>query len=125
MRKITVAALQLRFSDDMDADIAATADAVRGPGEQSANAILPAELFQGYYFCRHEHERFFARAVPVESHPAVEAMRKVARETKTYIPASFFEADGPHFYNSLAMIDPEGEVMGVYRKSHIPDGPGS
>ncbi len=121
---ITVAALQLAFTDDMDADIAATVAAVRGAATAGAQVILPPELFQGYYFCRHEHDRFFARAFPADAHPAIEAMQAVARDTGTYIPASFFERDGPHYYNSLAMIDDRGAVMGVYRKSHIPDGPG-
>ncbi len=121
---ITVAALQLAFSDDMAADIAATADAVRAAAARGAKVILPPELFQGHYFCRHEHDRFFARAFATAAHPAVTAMRQVARETGTYIPCSFFEADGPHYYNSLAMIDRRGDIMGVYRKSHIPDGPG-
>lgn len=124
MRNITVAALQLAFTDDMETDIAATANLVREAAENGAQVILPPELFQGHYFCRHEHERFFSRAFPVASHPAVEAMQAAARATRTYIPASFFEADGPHYYNSIAMIDPGGEIMGVYRKSHIPDGPG-
>jgi len=72
-----------------------------------------------------EHARaLFAKARPLESHPAVLAMRALAAELEIHIPTSFFEADGPHFYNSLAMIDDKGAVMGVYRKSHIPDGPG-
>ena len=121
---ITAAALQLSFSDDMDRDIAATADAVRVAAQAGAQVILPPELFQGYYFCRHERDAFFARAYPAGAHPAVEAMQAVARDTGTYIPASFFECDGQHYYNSLAMIDDRGQVMGVYRKSHIPDGPG-
>ena len=121
---ITAAALQLSFSDDMDRDIAATADAVRVAAQAGAQIILPPELFQGYYFCRHERDAFFARAYPAGAHPAVEAMQAVARDTGTYIPASFFERDGQHYYNSLAMINDRGQVMGVYRKSHIPDGPG-
>jgi N-carbamoylputrescine amidase len=124
MAEMTVAALQLAFTDDMDTDIANTAAAVRDAAAQGAQVILPPELFQGFYFCRHEHERYFARAFAAEKHPAVDAMRQVALETGTYIPASFFEADGPHYYNSLAMIDDRGGIMGVYRKSHIPDGPG-
>jgi N-carbamoylputrescine amidase len=124
MSKITVAALQLSFSDDMTADIAKTVSFVEQAAKQGAQVILPPELFQGYYFCRHEHERFFTRAYPVATHPAVTAMQKVAKALKVYIPTSIFEKDGPHYYNSLAMIDDEGEIMGVYRKSHIPDGPG-
>ena len=124
MREITVAGLQLAFTGDRDTDIATTAAAVRAAAAQGAQAILPPELFEGYYFCRHEDENLFARAMTLDSHPAVAAMREVARDTRTFIPCSFFEKDGPHHYNSLAMIDDGGMVMGVYRKSHIPDGPG-
>jgi len=86
--------------------------------------ILPPELFEGHYFCRVEDEGLFTRAKPVAEHKAVTAMQALAAELKVHIPASFFEADGPHHYNSLAMIGPDGKVAGVYRKSHIPDGPG-
>ena len=86
--------------------------------------VLPPELFEGPYFCKTEDEGLFATARPVDEHPAVLAMQTLAAELEIYIPTSFFEADGPHHYNSLAMIDDEGAVMGVYRKSHIPDGPG-
>jgi len=124
LSQITVGALQLAFTDDRDTDIANTARGVREAAAKGAQVILPPELFEGYYFCRHEREDQFARALPVDKHPAVEAMREVARQEKVYIPTSFFERDGPHHYNSLAMIDDRGQVMGVYRKSHIPDGPG-
>ena len=124
MTTLTVAGLQLAFSGDMDADIAHTAGAARAAAADGANLVLPPELFQGFYFCRHEHEWFFETAYPADRHPAVEAMREVARATRTHIPTSFFERDGPHHYNSLAMIDDTGQVLGVYRKSHIPDGPG-
>src|SRR3546814_4672626 len=121
---VTVAALQLAFSDDIQANIEAVSALVCEAAGKGAKIILPPELFEGHYFCRVEDEGLFARARPVEEHPAVLAMQKLAAELKVYIPTSFFEADGPHHYNSLAMIDDEGEVMGVYRKSHIPDGPG-
>lgn len=124
MREVTVAGLQLAFSDNRDADIAMTAAAVRAAAAAGAQVILPPELFEGHYFCRHEDESLFARARPLDKHPAVAAMREVARETRSFIPTSFFEKDGHHHYNSLAMIDDTGAVMGVYRKSHIPDGPG-
>jgi N-carbamoylputrescine amidase len=123
-RNITVAGLQLGFSGVRDADIAMTAAAVRDAAAAGAQVILPPELFEGHYFCRHEDEGLFGNALPLGKHPAVAAMQQVALETKTYIPASFFEKDGPHHYNSLAMIDDGGNIMGVYRKSHIPDGPG-
>ena len=124
MRNLTAAGLQLAFSGERDADIAMTAAAARAAAEAGAQVILPPELFEGHYFCRHEDENLFARALPVDRHPAVEAMREVARDTHTFIPCSFFEKDGPHHYNSLAFIGDDGMVQGVYRKSHIPDGPG-
>ncbi|PZN95626.1 MAG: N-carbamoylputrescine amidase [Alphaproteobacteria bacterium] len=123
-RNITVAGLQLAFTGVRDTDIAHTAAAVRAAAAAGAQVILPPELFEGHYFCRHEDESLFANALPLDQHPAVATMQQVALETKTYIPTSFFERDGPHHYNSLAMIDDGGNVMGVYRKSHIPDGPG-
>jgi N-carbamoylputrescine amidase len=124
MTSLTVAALQLAFTDDADENIAAVSALVREAAGKGAKLILPPELFEGHYFCRTQDEEHFARALPVETHPAVAAMRALAAELGVYIPTSFFEAEGHHHYNSLAMIDDRGDVMGVYRKSHIPDGPG-
>jgi len=124
MTELTVAALQLAFTNDMAANIAHVSDLVREAAGKGAQVILPPELFEGEYFCRVEDEGLFANAKPVGEHQAVLAMRKLAAELGVYIPTSFFEADGPHHYNSLAMIGPDGAVMGIYRKSHIPDGPG-
>ena len=124
MTEITVAALQLGFSTDINANIAKVRDAVREAAGRGARVILPPELFEGEYFCRVEDEGLFATAKPVDEHAAVLAMQALAAELKVTIPTSFFEADGPHYYNSLAMIGPDGAVQGVYRKSHIPDGPG-
>ena len=124
MTEITVAALQLAFSNDIDANIANVSRLVREAAGQGASVILPPELFEGEYFCRVEDEGLFANAAPVGEHKAVLAMQALAEALKVTIPTSFFEADGPHYYNSLAMIGPDGEIQGVYRKSHIPDGPG-
>ena len=119
-----VAALQLALGGDMDANIAGVSALVREAAAKGANIILPPELFEGPYFCQTQDERWFATARPVAEHKAVKAMQGLAAELNVYIPTSFFEADGPHFYNSVAMIGDDGNVMGVYRKSHIPDGPG-
>jgi N-carbamoylputrescine amidase len=119
-----VAALQTALSDDISANIARVTDLVREAAAKGAQVILPPELFEGHYFCQTQEERFFARAKPVGEHPAVLAMQALAAELGVCIPTSFYEADGPHYYNSLAMIDDAGRVMGVYRKTHIPDGPG-
>lgn len=124
MASLTVAALQLALADDIDANIAAVGELVRDAAARGAKVILPPELFEGHYFCQTEDEALFARARPVAEHRAVIAMQSLAAELGVFIPTSFFEADGPHHYNSLAMIDDHGAVMGVYRKSHIPDGPG-
>jgi N-carbamoylputrescine amidase len=124
MTKLHVAAVQLAFGDDTRANIAAVSELVREAAGRGAKLILPPELFEGPYFCRTQEERHFARALPAGEHPAVLAMQALAKELAVYIPTSFFEAEGHHHYNSLAMIDDWGQVMGVYRKSHIPDGPG-
>jgi N-carbamoylputrescine amidase len=124
MTKLHVAAVQLAFGDDTQANIAAVSELVREAAGRGAKLILPPELFEGPYFCRTQEEGHFARALPAGEHPAVLAMQALAKELAVYIPTSFFEAEGHHHYNSLAMIDDRGQVMGVYRKSHIPDGPG-
>ena len=124
MTKVTVAALQLAFSKDLDDNVAMVSDHVVKAAARGAKIVLPPELFEGHYFCKVEDEALFANAMPIGEHPAVAEMRKVAKAERVYIPTSFFERDGQHHYNSLAMIDDEGEIMGVYRKSHIPDGPG-
>jgi N-carbamoylputrescine amidase len=124
MTKLTVAALQLAFTDDTVANIRAVSDLVREAAGKGAEVVLPPELFEGPYFCRTEDESLFANARSVREHPSVLAMQELAAELKIWIPTSFFEADGPHFYNSLAMVGPDGKVAGLYRKSHIPDGPG-
>jgi len=124
MTNITVAALQVALNASEAQNIEAVTDLVAHAADNGAQIILPPELFEGPYFCRVEDEALFATARPVMEHPSVRAMAKLARSLGVAIPTSFFERDGPHYYNSLAMIDPDGQVLGVYRKSHIPDGPG-
>jgi N-carbamoylputrescine amidase len=125
MTAITVAALQLPLgSDDESANIAAVSALVEEAAGKGAQLILPPELFSGPYFCREEDEALFALARPTAEHPSVIAMQALAAKLKVTIPTSFFERDGHHYYNTLAMIGPDGEVQGTYRKSHIPDGPG-
>jgi N-carbamoylputrescine amidase len=125
MSEITVAALQLSLnSSDEGENIAAVSALVEDAATQGAQVVLPPELFSGPYFCKVEDEALFSIARPVNEHPSVIAMKALAAKLKVAIPTSFFERDGHHYYNTLAMVGPDGEIMGTYRKSHIPDGPG-
>ncbi|MFM1895462.1 MAG: hypothetical protein RLZZ385_536 [Pseudomonadota bacterium] len=123
-RMITVAALQASYGDCMDDNIEKTIGLIRSAASRGAQVILPSELFQGLYFCTTQDERWFDTAFPAGSHPCVTRLQPLARELKVVIPVSIFERDGPHTYNSVVVLDHQGDIMGVYRKSHIPDGPG-
>ena len=125
MRTLKLAVLQLSLARaDERENIDAVAALVEEAAAQGAQVVLPPELFSGEYFCRDEDEALFALARPTAEHPSVVAMQALARKLGVAIPTSFFERDGHHYYNTLAMIGPDGELMGTYRKSHIPDGPG-
>jgi N-carbamoylputrescine amidase len=123
-REITVAAIQTAYGHDLASNIARTEGFVREAAKRGAQVILPSELFQGIYFCTKQEPHWFATAHPAREHPCVIALQKLARELGVVIPISFFERDGPRYYNSVAIADADGEILGVYRKSHIPDGPG-
>jgi len=123
-RTITVAAIQTSYGHDMKANIAKTEGFVREAAKRGADVILPSELFQGIYFPTRQDPKWFATAYPATEHPCVLALKALAKELKVVIPISFFEKDGPRYYNSVAVADADGRVLGVYRKSHIPDGPG-
>ena len=125
MRELTIAVLQLPLAHEQEGDnIAAVSTMVEEAARLGAQVILPPELFSGEYFCREEEEALFALARPTAEHPSVIAMRELAARLNVTIPTSFFERDGHHYYNTLAKIGPDGGIMGTYRKSHIPDGPG-
>lgn len=125
MTTVTLAALQLPLGSGVEAEnIAAVSALVEEAADKGARIILPPELFSGPYFCKTEEEELFALARPTAQHPSVIAMQDLAARLKVTIPTSFFERDGHHYYNTLAMIGPDGAIMGTYRKSHIPDGPG-
>ena len=123
-RTLKVAALQASFGLDLDANIARTAELIREAAGRGAQVILPPELFQGPYFCVAQEERWFKQAHPWREHPCVTALAPLAAELGVVLPISIFEREGPHYFNSLVMADADGSLLGVYRKSHIPDGPG-
>lgn len=123
-QNIKLAAIQLALNGDEKTNIEAVSDYIAAASNHGAQIILPPELFSSPYFCTEEDEVLFALAYPTQEHPSVRAMAKLARQLGVAIPTSFFERDGQHYYNSMAMITPDGEIIGIYRKSHIPDGPG-
>lgn len=123
-RTISVAAIQTSYGEDMAANIAKTAEFIREAAALGAQVILPSELFQGPYFCVSQEERWFAHAYSWREHPCVTALAPLAAELGVVLPISIFEREGPHYFNSLVMVDADGSLMGLYRKSHIPDGPG-
>ena len=123
-RKITLAILQSALTDDAATNIERVSKLVRQAAAKGADVILPSELFEGHYFCTSQEEENFARAHPWRESPAVKAMAKLAAELNVVIPVSIFEKAGPAYFNTVVMIDADGSLMGIYRKSHIPDGPG-
>ena len=123
-RKITLAVLQSALTDDSATNIKRVSELVREAASKGADVILPSELFEGHYFCTSQEEENFQRAHPWRESPAVKAMAKLAAELNVVIPVSIFEKAGPAYFNTVVMIDADGSLMGIYRKSHIPDGPG-
>lgn len=123
-RKVEVAVLQCELGGTRERNVARIEEMVREAVGRGAQVILAPELFEGPYFCKVEDEDVFAEARPAQGNTTIARFSALAAECGVAIPVSFFERDGHHYYNSLAMIDADGRVLGVYRKSHIPDGPG-
>ncbi|KAL5132023.1 N-carbamoylputrescine amidase [Glycine soja] len=123
-RTVVVSALQFACTDDVSTNIATAERLIRAAHKQGANIILIQELFEGYYFCQAQRVDFFQRAKPHKDHPTILRMQKLAKELGVVIPVSFFEEANNAHYNSIAIIDSDGTDLGIYRKSHIPDGPG-
>ena len=124
MRNVTVAATQFACSWDLPAN-ADRADAlVRQAAGQGAQVILVQELFAAPYFCITQRPEYFAMAQPMPGHPLIARFSALARELSVVLPCSYFERAGQAFFNSVAMIDADGRVLGNYRKTHIPQGPG-
>jgi N-carbamoylputrescine amidase len=122
--KVTYAAIQCSFSSHLNENVEKVVHFIETAVSKGAQVVLPPELFEGPYFCREEKAKFFEWARPVENHPTLALVQKLARKHRIVIPTSFFEREGQRYFNSLAMIGVEGQIQGVYRKSHIPDGPG-
>jgi len=124
MSQLTVAATQMSCTRDRDANIATAEKLVRSAHAKGAQLVLIQELFEAPYFCKDTDPEYMNLAQPVDENVAVKRMRKLAAELRVVLPVSIFERANNAQYNSLVMIDADGEILGVYRKSHIPDGPG-
>lgn len=124
MRKVKVATTQFACSKDADANVQKAEALVRQAAAEGARIILLQELFQTPYFCKDQRQELFALAHPAEGHPVLTRMGRVAAELGVVLPVSFFERANNAYYNSVMTIDAGGKQLGIYRKSHIPDGPG-
>jgi N-carbamoylputrescine amidase len=122
--KVTLAATQFACSTDADANLDTAERVVREAAGQGAQVILLQELFETPYFCKDHQAGHFGLARPMAGNPVVERFQALARELEVALPLSVFERANNAYFNSLAMIDADGSVLGVYRKSHIPEGPG-
>jgi N-carbamoylputrescine amidase len=124
MGELSLAVIQAAFDTDLAGNIARAQRLIREAAALGAQVILAPELFQGPYFCVRQEESWFASAHPWRDHPCVKALAPLAGELGVVLPISIFEREGPHYFNSLVMADADGSLLGLYRKSHIPDGPG-
>ena len=119
-----LSAIQMAMAEDVATNVATAERLVRDAAKQGAQVVLIPELFEGHYFCKDQTADDLKRAIPIEGHPTVEHFRAVARELGVVLPISVYERANNALFNTVAMIDADGAVMGIYRKSHIPDGPG-
>ena len=124
MTELAIAALQMAMTDDFDDNIATAERLVRDAARQGARVILIPELFEGPYFCKDQLPEHLARARPFDGHPTVAHFAGVAAELGVVLPLSLYERAGQARFNSVVVVDADGAVLGTYRKSHIPDGPG-
>jgi len=124
MRKVMVAATQFACSSVQPANVEKAEALVRQAAARGAGIVLLQELFETPYFCKDQRRAHFALAQPAKGHPTLARMAALARELGVVLPVSFFERANNAYYNSLAVIDADGRELGLYRKSHIPDGAG-
>ena len=121
MRKVTVAAIQMQMAPEVSENIRKAEKLVREAAGQGAQVILLPELFERPYFCQQRQYEFYAYAAALEENPAVRHFQPIAEELEIAMPISFYEKAGTRLFNSIAMLDADGSVLGVYRKTHIPD----
>jgi N-carbamoylputrescine amidase len=123
-REITVAATQFACGWDIDRNIATAERLVREAARRGAQIILVQELFETPYFCIEQDSRHLRVATTVADNRAIRHFAPIARELGVVLPISFFEKANNSYFNSIAILDADGTNLGVYRKAHIPNGPG-
>ncbi len=124
MREVVFAAAQMACSKNSKDNIDKAVNIIESAAKKGANVVLIQELFETQYFCKDQKEELFELAKPFEDNPTINLMSKVAKDNNVVLPISFFEKANKAHFNTIAMIDSDGTIMGKYRKSHIPDGPG-
>jgi N-carbamoylputrescine amidase len=124
MGNVIVAATQMKCSMNKSENIATAEKLVRRAASKGAQIILLQELFETLYFCQVEKADFFDLATEIENNAAVQHFQLIAGQLDVVIPVSFFEKKNQAYYNTVAVIDADGSMLGIYRKTHIPDGPG-
>lgn len=120
-RTVTVAAIQMQCSTEPKENLATAERMIREAAVKGAQVILLPELFERPYFCQERRYEYYDYAAPTLENPAVQLCMRLAQELAVVLPVSFYEKDGNCLYNSVAVIDADGSLMGVYRKTHIPD----
>ncbi|MDE5754666.1 MAG: N-carbamoylputrescine amidase [Oscillospiraceae bacterium] len=116
-----VSAIQMQCTENPSENITNAEKLVREAASQNANVILLPELFERNYFCQERRYEYYQFAAPVQENPAVQHFSKLCKELKIVMPISFYEKEQNRLFNSIAMLDANGEILGVYRKTHIPD----
>ncbi|MGC4018026.1 MAG: N-carbamoylputrescine amidase [Muricomes sp.] len=121
MSKTTVAVIQMECTREVEQNIEHAEKYVRRAADKGGKIILLPELFERQYFCQERQYAYYNYALPVQENPAVCRMQKLAKELELVIIVSFYEKSGNVLYNSAAVLDADGSLLGVYRKTHIPD----
>lgn len=120
---VKLAIIQASMTNNLNSNITKVTEMIHEASENGANIVLLPELFENHYFCQEQHDNFFALAHEVENHPFLNHFQNLSKKYNIVLPISFFEKSNQSYFNSLAMIDSDGSLLGIYRKTHIPDGP--
>ena len=121
MRKVVVAAVQMKCSRIVEENINKAEELIRKAAKKGANIILLPELFERQYFCQEKRYDYYNFASTIEDNKGIKHFKNIAKELNVVLPISFYERDKNTLFNSVAVIDADGSILGIYRKTHIPD----